>query len=136
MSALTPLLLDYDNAARLLGMTRAALRDLVYVTAVRLRSSLAAGRCSPTATSRPGRRAPHACPSAFGCRPPEAKAGKAEHRRQDRPRRTVTCRTLILVPSRGFSPLTTVKAFFPAQVDCQSRHEDRTGNSPTADRRA
>ena len=30
MSALTPLLLDYDNAARLLGMTRAALRDLVY----------------------------------------------------------------------------------------------------------
>ena len=54
MSALTPLLLDYDNAARLLGMTRAALRDLVYVTAVRLRSSLAAGRCSPTATSRPG----------------------------------------------------------------------------------
>lgn len=30
MSALTPLLLDYDNAARLLGMSRAALRDLVY----------------------------------------------------------------------------------------------------------
>lgn len=30
MSALPPLLLDYDNAARLLGMTRAALRDLVY----------------------------------------------------------------------------------------------------------
>ncbi|MGE0500665.1 MAG: helix-turn-helix transcriptional regulator [Rhizobiaceae bacterium] len=30
MSALTPLLLDYDNAAALLGMTRPALRDLVY----------------------------------------------------------------------------------------------------------
>jgi predicted DNA-binding transcriptional regulator AlpA len=30
MSALTPLLLDYDNAAALLGMTRSALRDLVY----------------------------------------------------------------------------------------------------------
>jgi transposase len=30
MSALTPLLLDYNNAAALLGMTRGALRDLVY----------------------------------------------------------------------------------------------------------
>ena len=42
----------------------------------------------------------------------------------------MTCRTLILVPSRGFSPLTTVKAFFPAQVDCQSRHEDGWGIVP------
>ena len=87
MSALTPLLLDYDNAARLLGMTRAALRDLVY-------------RHRGPATVKLGRRTLFAyrdleawvdahrmpAPSAFGCRPPEAKAGKAEHRRQDRPR--------------------------------------------------